>query len=174
MFVHLENVPRVYKNYVKLVEETDILHALRISGERMMEVLAPLTEAQQDHRYAEGKWSIRELLCHMIDAERIFAYRALRFARNDKTALPGWEENDYAPEANAEGRSLSQIVEEMRGLRQSTIDLFEGFSAEMLDRKGTANNSEISVAALGFVIAGHEIHHRNILMDRYLPNLATL
>ena len=174
MFVHLENVPRFYKNYVKLVEETDILHALRISGERMMEVLAPLTEAQQDHRYAEGKWSIRELLCHMIDAERIFAYRALRFARNDKTPLPGWEENDYAPEANAEGRSLSQIVGEMRGLRQSTIDLFEGFSPEMLDRKGIANNNEISVAALGFVIAGHEIHHRNILMDRYLPNLATL
>jgi hypothetical protein len=123
MLVQLENVPRFYKNYVKQVEETDIIEALRISGERMMQVLASVTEAQQDYRYAEGKWSIRELLCHMIDAERIFAYRALRFARNDNTPLPGWEENDYAPEANAESRSLAQITGEMQRLRLSTIDL---------------------------------------------------
>lgn len=173
MFVHLENVPRFYKNYVKLVEETDILQALRISGERMMEALASVAEAQQDFRYAEGKWSIRELLCHMIDAERIFAYRALRFARHDKTPLPGWDENDYAPSANASGRSLAQITGEMQRLRLSTIDLFEGFTAEMLERKGLANNAEISVAALGFVIAGHETHHRAILVERYLPLLAT-
>lgn len=173
MFVHLENVPRFYKNYVKLVEEPDILQALRISGDRMTQVLASVTEAQQDFRYAEGKWSIRELLCHLIDAERIFAYRALRFARNDRTPLPGWDENDYAPLANAGGRSLAQITSEMQRLRHSTIDLFEGFTAEMLERKGVANNAEISVAALGFVIAGHETHHMNILAERYLPLFAT-
>jgi uncharacterized damage-inducible protein DinB len=168
MLIHLENVPRFYKNYVKQVEETDPLQALRTSGDRTAQVVASITEAQQDYRYAEGKWSIRELLCHMIDAERIFAYRALRFGRNDQTALPGWEENDYAPHANAAGRSLSQITGEMQRLRLSTIDLFEGFTEEMLWRKGIANNTEISVAALGFVIAGHETHHRKILLERYL------
>lgn len=168
MLIHLENVPRFYKNYVKQVEETDVLQALQRSGEQTMKVVASITEAQQDHRYAEGKWSIRELLCHLIDAERIFAYRALRFARNDQTPLPGWEENDYAPLANAGGRGLSQIAGEMQRLRLSTIDLFEGFTEEMLWRKGLANNTEISVMALGFVIAGHETHHRKILLERYL------
>lgn len=168
MLIHLENVPRFYKNYVKQVEETDVLQALRTSGEHTMKVVASITDAQQDHRYAEGKWSIRELLCHLIDAERIFAYRALRFARNDQTPLPGWEENDYAPSANAGGRSLSQIAGEMQRLRLSTIDLFESFTEEMLWRKGFANNTEISVMALGFVIAGHETHHRKILLERYL------
>jgi len=108
------------------------------------------------------------VLCHMIDAERIFAYRALRFARNDKTALAGWEENEYAPQANASNRSLSKIAAEMAHLRSATIDLYEGFTPEMLSRKGIANNNELSVSVLGFVIAGHEIHHCHILKERYL------
>jgi hypothetical protein len=106
----------------------------------------------------------------MIDAERIFAYRALRFARKDKTPLAGWEENDYAPLANAGNRSLEKIASEMNHLRASTIDLFESFTPEMLTYKGTANKNEMSVAVLGFVIAGHETHHRKILIERYLAD----
>jgi uncharacterized damage-inducible protein DinB len=168
MLLNLETVPSFYKNYVKQIEETDLLQALRISGHRALELVHSIPEEKADYRYAEGKWSIRELLCHMIDGERIFTYRALRFARNDKTPLAGFEENDYALQANASGRSLQKIVAEMAHLRSATIDLFEGFTPEMLTRKGTANKNELSVIALGFIIAGHETHHCNILKERYL------
>jgi uncharacterized damage-inducible protein DinB len=168
MLLNLETVPHFYKNYVKQVEESDLLQALRISGHRALELVHSIPKDKIDFRYAPAKWTIRELLCHMIDAERIFAYRALRFARNDKTPLAGFEENDYAPQANASGRSLERITAEMAHLRSSTIDLFEGFTPEMLTRKGTSNNNELSVVALGFIIAGHETHHCHILKERYL------
>lgn len=168
MLLNLETIPHFYKNYVKQVEETDLLQALRISGHRAVELVHTIPDTKKDFQYAVGKWTIREVLCHMIDAERIFAYRALRFARNDKTALAGWEENHYAPQANAAGRSLQKIAAEMAHLRSTTIDMFESFTPEMLVRKGIANNNELSVVALGFIIAGHETHHSQILTDRYL------
>ena len=168
MLLNLESVPHYYKNYVKQIEETDLIQALRISGHRMLELVHFIKDEKADFRYAEGKWSVRELLCHVIDAERIFAYRALAFARNDKTNLPGYDENDYAPHANAANRSLKKIADEMAHLRTSTIDMFEGFTPDMLVRKGTANNNELSVVSLGFIIAGHETHHRKIVMERYL------
>ncbi len=168
MLINLEPVPHFVKNYIKQIEESDLLQSLRVSGHRMLELVHSIDDEKKDFRYAEGKWTIRELLCHMIDAERIFAYRALRFSRNDKTPLPGWEENDYAPHANASNRSLKQIADEMRHVRLSTLDMFEGFTEEMLAHKGTANNNEMSVMLLGFVIAGHETHHRKILAERYL------
>ena len=168
MLLNLETIPHFYKNYVKHVEESDILQALRVSGHRTQELVHAIKPEKADFRYGEGKWSVREVLCHMIDAERIFAYRALRFARNDKTNLSGFEENDYAPQANASNRSLNKIADEMAHLRTASIDMFEGFSVEMLTRKGTANNNELSVAAIGFIIAGHEMHHVSILKERYL------
>lgn len=168
MILNLDTVPHFYKNYVKQIEETDLLQALRISGHRALELVHSIPEEKADLRYAPEKWSIRELLCHMLDAERIFAYRALRFARLDKTPLAGWDENAYAPQANAAGRSLQKITVDMAHLRSSTIDLFESFSPEMLTRKGMANNNELSVIALGFIIAGHETHHCQVLSDRYL------
>lgn len=168
MLLNLETIPHFYKNYVKLVEESDILQAMRISGHRTQELIHAIKPDKADFRYGPGKWSIREVLCHMIDAERIFAYRALRFARNDKTDLPGFEENDYAPQANASQRTMNKIADEMAHLRICTLDMFEGFNQEMLARKGTANKNELSVAALGFIIAGHEMHHVAILKERYL------
>jgi uncharacterized damage-inducible protein DinB len=168
MLLNLETVPHFYKNYVKLIDETDLIQALRNSGHRMLELVHFIKEEKADYRYADGKWSVRELLCHAIDVERIFTYRALRFARNDKTALPGFEEKDYAPQANASGRSLKKIADEMAHLRTSTIDLFESFTPEMLTRRGSADNNELSVIVLGFIIAGHETHHRKIVMERYL------
>jgi uncharacterized damage-inducible protein DinB len=168
MILNLETVPPFYKNYVKQIEETDLLQALRISGHRCLELVHSIPEEKVDFRYADGKWTIRELLCHIIDAERIFAYRALRFARNDKTDLAGFEENEYATQANASGRSIQKIAAEMAHLRSATIDLFESFTPEMLIRKGTANKNELSVIVLGFIIAGHETHHCNVLKERYL------
>ena len=168
MFLNLETVPPFFKAYVKLVAQPDVLQAMRISGYRTMELIHSIPESKSDFRYAEGKWSIREVLCHMIDAERIFGYRALRFARNDKTPLSSFDENEYASQLNATSRSLKQIGDEMQHLRTTSVDLFESFNAEMLTRKGTAGKNELSVVALGFVIAGHEIHHCKILQERYL------
>lgn len=168
MLLNLETVPNFYKNYVKQIDETDLLQALRISGHRALELLHAIPEEKADFRYAPEKWTIREVLCHMIDAERIFAYRALRFARKDKTPLASFDENTYVPQSNAAGRSLQKIAAEMGHVRSATIDLFEGFTAEMLMRKGTSGTSELSVMALGFIIAGHETHHCHILKERYL------
>ncbi len=168
MFLNLETIPPFYKGYVKLVEHPDVLQAMRISGYRTMELIHSIPETKKDFRYAEDKWSVREVLCHMIDAERIFSYRALRFARNDKTPLSSFDENEYAKQLNATGRNLTQIGDEMQHLRTTSVDLFESFTEEMLKRKGTANNNELSVVALGFIIAGHETHHCKILHERYL------
>jgi len=168
MLLNLETIPPFYKNYVKQIDEPDMLQALRISGHRMQELVHSIPDNKADFSYAPGKWTLREMLCHIMDAERIFCYRALRFARNDKTPLSSFEENDYAPQANASGRSLQKIASEMSHLRASTIDLFESFTPEMLIRKGTANTNEISVVAIGFIISGHETHHRKILQERYL------
>ncbi len=168
MLLNLDFVPAGFKNYVKQIDETDVLQALRLSGFRTQVLIHSIPVEKADYRYEDGKWTIRELLCHIIDAERIFAYRALRFARNDKTNLHSFDENMYAPEANAAGRSLKKISDELTHLRASTVDMYEGFTEEMLHRRGTANNNEISVLALGFVIAGHEAHHRKVLTERYL------
>lgn len=167
MLLNLETIPPFYKSYVKLIDDTDVIQALRVSGNRMQELVYQIPADRVDFKYAQDKWTVRELLCHMIDGERVFTYRALRFARNDKTPLSGFEEKDYAPQANAGGRGLQHIADEMRHLRVSTIDMFTGFTEEMMMRRGVANANEMSVIALGFIIAGHETHHRKILLERY-------
>jgi hypothetical protein len=164
----LTNVPDFYKRYVQHVQHYDLLDAFKNSAAETLELIRSIPEENGEFRYAQDKWSVKEVLCHMIDAERIMAYRALRFARNDKTPLHGFEENDYAPEANAENRSLSSIAEEMGRLRSTTIDMFASFTPGMLMRKGLANNVELSVLTLGYIIPGHESHHRKILKERYL------
>lgn len=163
-------LPDFYKNYVALVKDMNLIEALEQSVKLTHELISNLPETKGDYRYAPGKWSIKELLCHLLDAERVFAYRAMRFARNDATPLPGFDENEYAPQANAEARSLKQLADELMRLRLTTLDLFKGFTNEMLQRKGSANNSVISVVNIGYVIAGHETHHRNILNERYLAS----
>ncbi len=167
----LQTVPSFHQRYVELVKDYDVLEALEISGRQTTELVRTIKEEKGEHRYGPGKWSIKELLCHMLDTERILSYRALRFARNDKTQLHGFEENDYAPEANAHGRTISRIADEMQRLRLTSIDLFSSFTTTMLDRKGMANNNELSVLNLGYIIAGHESHHRKILVERYLSLL---
>jgi uncharacterized damage-inducible protein DinB len=164
----LADVPLFYKAYVENVKDMDVLEALSQSSAVALKVFRSIPEELGEFRYAEGKWSIKELLNHMMDAERIFAYRSLRFSRNDKTPLAGFEENDYAPLANAHARSISELSSEMERLRASTIDLFTSFSPEMLRREGSANNNKISVLHLGYVIAGHETHHRKMIVERYL------
>lgn len=157
-----------HKRYVDHVKDLDLLDALKQSGKKTITLIRSIPEDKGAYRYEPGKWSIKELLCHMMDTERILSYRALRFSRNDKTSLPGFEENDYAPEANAHARTIQALAHEMDRLRLTTFDLFKSFTPEMLQRKGTASNIEISVLNFGYIIAGHESHHRQILLTRYL------
>jgi uncharacterized damage-inducible protein DinB len=167
---HPDTLPPFYKGYVQQVEHMDMLEALTHSGEQMVTLVNAIPEIKGAHRYAPGKWSIKELLCHVMDAERIFAYRALRFARQDATPLAGFEENDYATQANAHARSIAQLAVELKNLRATTLDLFSSFTPDMLKRTGTANNALVSVLNIGYIIAGHETHHGNILRERYLAN----
>ncbi len=149
----------------------NVMEALSTSGEATASLLKSLPAEMGHYRYAPEKWSINELLCHMMDAERIFAYRALRFARKDDTPLAGFEENMYAPHANAHARTLHQLADEMQRLRATTIDLFASFTPDMLQLNGNANNNIISVINIGYVIAGHERHHCAVMQERYLKVL---
>lgn len=164
----LSTVPSFYKGYVESVMDLDLLEALRHGGRKAQELLLTIPEAKGTFRYAEGKWSVKEVLNHIMDAERIFAYRALRFSRNDQTPLHPFNENEYAGRANAHGRAIYQFAREMQWLRETTIDLYQSFTPEMLQLEGTASGQRISVFNLGYIIAGHELHHCKILTDRYL------
>ncbi len=163
-----EHIPQFYQRYIDAIDYDDLIPALINGGNVTVELLRSIPEATADYRYAEGKWSIREVVSHMMDAERVFCYRALTFARNDKTELPGFDENAWALEANAGGRRLYKLIEGYVNLRASTVDLFGSFSAEMLERTGTASGVLISVNTFGFLISGHEKHHYNVLEERYL------
>ena len=164
----LTEVPPFYTNYVKLVETNHLIEALMENKESTEFFFKTIPKEKEDFRYAEGKWSIKEVLSHIIDTERIMAYRALRFARNDQTPLPGFEENDYVKYAGATGRFMEDIIGEFLANRASRISLFKSLSEEAVLRTGTANNSKISVLALGFIIVGHTLHHKNIIRERYL------
>jgi len=158
-----------FATYINQVsDEYTLTEELEISVHRFIKFVQNIPMDKFDYRYAEGKWTIKDIILHLIDAERIFAYRALRFARNDKTALPGFDENDYVDEAHADKRSLQDLLTELLIVRQGTLALFKSFSEEELLRIGTASNNPISVRALGFTIIGHQNHHQRIFQERYL------
>ncbi len=158
-----------FATYINQVSsEYTLTEELEISVHRLIKFVQNIPLDKFDYRYAEGKWTIKDIIQHLIDAERIFAYRALRFARNDKTALPGFEENDYVDEAHANQRSIQDLLTELLIVRQATLSLFKSFSGEELLHIGTASNNPMSVRALGFVIIGHQNHHQRIFQERYL------
>jgi len=161
--------PLYYHTYVdQLPEQGDVLDLLEIQATELQNLLGNLDDARAEQAYAEGKWTIKELLQHMLDSERIFAYRALCIARGESASLPGFDENMYAESSNANVRSLNDMLEEYNLARKSNLYLFRGFTDEVLENVGTANNKEIKLSALIHVIAGHELHHINILKTRYL------
>lgn len=160
-----------YWRYVEPIHHIPLLVALEQPEKQLPAILEGLSEEQGEYRYQPEKWTVKEVACHILDTERVMAYRALRFARNDKTALAGFEENDYAPEANANNRTFPAIINEAINLRRSSADLFRSFTEEMIDRTGTVNGAELSVRALGYIIAGHSLHHCRILVERYRVGL---
>lgn len=156
-----------YNPYVEGIPEDGFIEALERNRDDCLALFARVDEEKSKFRYAEGKWSIREVLGHISDGERVFAYRALCFARGEKQSLPGYEENDYADESNAHERSWKELVKEFEVLRESTIILFKGLSGESIDKIGTMNESKASVRSIGRIIAGHSDHHLRTLKERY-------
>jgi len=155
--------------YIKLLpDDGRVLEYLKENFKKTKDFAVSLPEEKLSYRYADGKWTVKEILMHLIDVERIFGYRALRFARNDKTPLAGFEQDDYTPHSGALSRDLVSIFEEFESVRNATITLFNGFDEETFIRSGLANEHNVSVRALAYQIAGHELHHVSIIKERYL------
>jgi hypothetical protein len=162
-----EHVP-YYGRYIQLVPDRSILRSLEEQIGETARLLAPLPESRALRRYAEGKWSVKEVVGHIADSERVFAYRALRFARGDATELPGFEGDDYVATGRFDARPLPDLLRELESVRAATISLFRSFGPGAWGKGGVANGAPVTVRALAWIIAGHELHHRALLVERYL------
>ncbi|MES2772880.1 MAG: DinB family protein [Bacteroidota bacterium] len=157
-----------YQTYIDYTTSEDLQQLLQESFTQINSFMDSIPVEKADYAYAEGKWTLKELLQHCIDTERIMVYRALCIARGEKQSLPGFDENSYAAASNANIRTWEGLVEEMQLVRKSTILMFDSFNEEQLQQRGSANNHPITCNALGFIIAGHFLHHERIVKERYL------
>jgi DinB superfamily len=157
-----------YARYIDLVGTGDVLSTLTKQMDATQALLRSLPASVSTYRYAPGKWSVNEVIGHLMDSERIFDARALRFARNDATPLPGFEQDDYVRNSTFDSYSLAELASELASIRESTVFLFKHLSEDAWMRRGIANGAEVSVRALAYIIAGHELHHREMLQTRYL------
>lgn len=160
--------PVYFGKYIDQITADDLVATLEQNGASFQKLIESLNEEKMNFSYAPGKWTIKEMLLHVIDTERIFCYRALRFARKDSTNLSGFEENDFAENSFANERTTVSLLSEFAAVRNATLELFKNLDESVLDFTGTANNKVISVRALGYCIAGHEMHHLSVIKERYL------
>ena len=157
-----------YQNYIRLAPDENVVKAIRRNTKNFRRFLKRIPKKKVDFAYAEGKWTIRELLQHIIDGERVFAYRALTFARQDKSPLPSFDENAWVINSKTGQRNWADMIQEFKMLRAANELLFESFDDGQFRSIGTASNKEINVLALGYILAGHVEHHMNIIRERYL------
>jgi len=157
-----------YKSYIQVLEDVELIEELEICLHEFIKFVQNIPMDKFDYRYEVGKWTIKEIIQHLIDSERILSYRALRISRDDKTPLPGFNENDYVDNSNGNDRNLQGLLTELAVVRQATLSLFNSFSQEQLTKIGIASNHEVSVRAIGFIIIGHQKHHQKIFAERYL------
>jgi len=162
----IEDYPQWYKGYIDLVDE-DVLEILTTQAEAFAQFVTSNAE-KADYAYAPGKWTIKEMFGHIIDTERIMVFRLTCFARGEKAAIPGFDEDQYVINAHFKDRSLESLCEEFVALRKSNLFLLKSLNEEELNRFGNANGNEISVRALVFILAGHVMHHKNVIVERYL------
>jgi uncharacterized protein (TIGR03083 family) len=162
-----DEIPPHFVGYIGKVTESDPVAVLASQIDVTAALLRGLSDAAALKRYAPGKWSVKEVVGHLADTERIMAYRALRIARGDETPLPGFDENAYVPPAKFDARPLAELVADFRTVRSATLGLFKSFDADAWRRRGTASGKPISVRAVGYMIPGHERHHVEILKARY-------
>ncbi len=159
-----------YERYISLLPDDDIISILEVQKKTSEEFLKTLSEEQGNISYAEGKWTIKEVIGHIIDVERVMAYRALSFSRNEEQSLPGFEQDDYITNSNYSQRSVEDLINEFKAVRNANLIMFKSFSDEMLKRGGIASDNKVTVLALIYIIAGHEKHHIKILKEKYLQN----
>ncbi len=159
--------PPYFQKYIDLVPDEDLMSGFTNQTAIIQNLLVSISEEKSGYAYAPGKWTLKDLLQHVIDTERIFCYRSLCFARKETFHLPGFDENDYAANASANERTWQSMAEEFVAVRQSTELLFKSFSAEELTRMGIANNIPTSVASMGFIALGHVYHHKKIIEEKY-------
>ncbi len=164
----LSRVPEFYHGYISHVQQDDLTDAFREQTAALEQFLDSVPKDKGLYRYAEEKWSLKEVLQHIIDAERVFAYRALCIARKDSNSLPGFDENSYAKHSKADSRSWDEMREEFRLLRRTTMLMFKSFDVEQSEAAGIANGKSIYVRAIGYIIIGHAAHHVRIIRERYL------
>jgi len=157
-----------FANYIREAGEINLIEELEISLHDFIRFVQNIPLDKFDYRYAEGKWTIKDIIQHLIDSERIFTYRALRFSRNDRTALPGFDENNYVDNTNAGERSIQELLTDLSAVRHSSLLFYKSLSEEQLKRIGTASTHQLSVRALGFVVIGHQKHHQKVFEERYL------
>ncbi|WP_242919129.1 DinB family protein [Pontibacter liquoris] len=163
-----DEFPEVYQPYMSLLPEGDVLYLLEKHSTDLRHMFSNISDTRAEESYAPGKWTMKELLQHLIDAERIFSYRALCIARGERQELPGFDENMYAYNSLANIRLLPNILEEYEQVRRANLLLFRSFTTEMLDQTGICNGNRMSVRVIIHVLAAHEMHHINILQTRYL------
>ena len=164
----LSRVPQFYHGYIGKVKEDDLIAGLKSSTKNLFELLNSIPADKHDHKYADGKWTIKEVVQHMLDGERVFTYRALRFARKDDTPLPGFDENLFAQTAKADKRNWADLVEEFASLRKATEAMFASFDDEQMEQTGIASENSTYVLGIGYIVAGHVNHHCQIIKERYL------
>jgi len=161
-----------YDRYISLIPGTDILSTLSSQAPKTIALLSARSEQEGELRYAPGKWSVKEAFGHLIDTERIMSYRALRIARNDRTPLAGFDQDDFVRDGPYSELRLVGLVEEFKNVRAATLAFFRNLRDQDWTRRGVANNHDITVRALAYIIAGHELHHRNLLEERYFGGQA--
>lgn len=169
-----ETYPEYFHHYVDLVIENDLSDAFANQRQVIEDFLPTIPVEKSDFSYAPGKWTLKEMLQHIIDAERIFCYRALAIARKESVSLPAFDEDTYALNSKASRREWAGLCEELKSVRRSSVLLFESFDLEMLNQSGVANNKSITVLALGFILIGHLYHHKGIIEERYIPDTQIL
>jgi uncharacterized damage-inducible protein DinB len=166
--VDLSRVPEYYHKYINLVINDGLKTAFEKHQTELISFLKDIPKKKWNYRYAEGKWSIKEVVQHIIDAERVFAYRALCFARKDQTPLPGFDENIFAANSKADDRSKKDLLKELKTVQESSVILFNSFDEEQLDQPGVASGKPTYVKGIAYILLGHALHHKKILEDRYL------
>lgn len=160
-------IPEWYAGYVRSIGDRSFLEVLDESIKTVTQLIERLPPESLAYAYADGKWTVAEVLLHLIDCERIFTYRALRIARGDTTPLPGFDENQYVPNSHASSRTAESLLQEYLAVRRSTLSLFQNMDPSALQRCGTANGHPFSVEMIGTIIAGHELHHLGVLKSKY-------
>jgi hypothetical protein len=160
--------PEYFRRYTRLVPDGDVLELLDRQGAETVSLLSGLSEEQALYRYAPEKWSVKQVIGHLSDTERVFTYRALRFSRNDATPLPGFEENDFVAGANFDERPFPEVLDEFSSVRAASLTFYRSLNQELAQRRGVANELEFSVRSVPYIVAGHERHHVRVLRERYL------